>query len=110
MTCLIKQYTVLVNGYPDVQFLAASPGKARAVAWRSYQSSHSNCTFKQFLKISRVRRAGMPKGWRRILVNGKAAWFLGKRGNGVTFCRDDSETVLYVHEMEVTDLVEDMKS
>lgn len=52
-------YEVSVQGFPPVTYSALSPAKARTEAWRSFTSAY-DCTFKDFLRISRVRTCAAP--------------------------------------------------
>lgn len=53
-------YEVTVAGFPPIEYSAATPAKARAMAWGDYTHAYE-CTFKDFLKISTVRRCGVPE-------------------------------------------------
>lgn len=59
----MRTYSVSVlmpaGGYADHTYSAKTPAKARAEAWRDYTSAW-DCTFKEFLKISRVRVCPVP--------------------------------------------------
>ncbi len=60
---MIRMYEVTVDGFPPVTYSAMSPAKARAEAWRNFSSAYDctrRLTFKDFLKISKVRRCGPP--------------------------------------------------
>ena len=48
------------SGLSGHVYSAKSPGAARAEAWRSFTSAYE-CTFKDFLRISRVRAVPVPK-------------------------------------------------
>lgn len=56
---MLKTYEVTIDGFPPVVFSATSPGKARADAWRSYTNAYE-CSFRDFLKISRIARCDVP--------------------------------------------------
>jgi hypothetical protein len=52
-----RTFVVDVDGYGDAEFMAASPGKARYMAYRAFCDSIARWSFHQFLTQSRVRRA-----------------------------------------------------
>ena len=60
MNQLHKTYEVTVSGFPPVTYSARNPSHARANAWRDYTSAY-NCPFKDFLRISSVRRCAVPE-------------------------------------------------
>jgi len=99
----IKTYAVDVNGFPAVVYSARSPAKARVMAWRAYLSAY-DASFKDFLRISTVRRIADPDGmYDRILVDSIPATRVIGRSNGhyVYFVYDDSDVVLCSHPMDV---------
>lgn len=103
----IRPYSVKVNGFPAYTFFAASPGKARAEAWRSYGNYSSATTFGEFLKISRVTRAAAPSEFgREVIVAGRPAYLvaLSTHGNNHHFVRPDSDTVMLAHEADFVGL------
>lgn len=53
-------YEVTVEGFPPVLYAAATPAKARTRAWHAYTSAYE-CSFRDFLKISTLRRCGIPE-------------------------------------------------
>lgn len=55
----MKTYEVLVEGYGGKVLQASTPAKARAEAWRDFTSAYE-CSFKQFLGMSTVRRCNLP--------------------------------------------------
>lgn len=55
----LKTYAVSVDGFPPAVYSAKSPAAARAEAWRNY-SECRDCTFREFLRISRVRVCPVP--------------------------------------------------
>ena len=103
-TFLIKRWECIVNGHAPVTILAASRGKARAKAWRSYTNAF-NCTFKRFIQISTVRRDhatpahfGAP-----ITVSGAPAFFIAHAGgNSLKFALPDSDGVSLTHELDAS--------
>lgn len=58
-TLRMRTYSVTVEGFPSVVYSARSPAKARSKAWQHYSSAF-DCSFKNFLRISRVRSCGVP--------------------------------------------------
>ena len=56
----MRTYEVTVDGFPPVIYSAASSGKARTRAWHDFNNAF-DCTFKNFLRISRVRICPPPK-------------------------------------------------
>ncbi|MEX3008968.1 hypothetical protein [Hoeflea sp. TYP-13] len=55
----MKTYEVKVNGFPPVCKSAVSASAARADAWRDFTECY-DCTFREFLSISTVRRCDVP--------------------------------------------------
>lgn len=55
----IRTYEVIIDGFPPVTFSALSPAQARMEAWQCFTHAYE-CTFKDFLKISRVHRCSVP--------------------------------------------------
>ncbi|WP_189438709.1 hypothetical protein [Pseudovibrio japonicus] len=56
----MKTYGVTVSGFPEAVYSALTPAKARVQAWYEYTSAFE-CTFKEFLKISTLRRCDVPE-------------------------------------------------
>ncbi len=56
----ICTYAVKVDGFPAVTFSATSPAQARTEAWRHFTGAY-DCTFKDFLRISKVYRCAVPE-------------------------------------------------
>lgn len=103
----IRTYAVKVEGYPEAIYSARSPGKARARCWLEYSHVDDRATFKDFLRISRVRRVADPPGvGRRIMVAGLPATTVHAYGGThyVHFMRDDSDQVLRSHPADVTEV------
>jgi len=104
----LKQYAVSVLGHTDHPVFASSPGKARAAAWRSYRSAYDSCTFKDFLRRSRVRRSDWPplpeKFGARILVLDEAAHFVKTDGHYIWFVRPGQDQILLSHPLDVKEL------
>lgn len=97
----VKPYNVLVDGFDPVLVFAASPGKARADGWRQYRS-YRDISFRDFLKIGRVRRGVAPAHFGdQVVVAGLPAFFVGfGLGNCHSFVRPDSDRILLAHEAE----------
>lgn len=104
MAFLIKRYLVEVEGCPAYPYDEASPGKARAASWRLY-SEYRDCTFKEFLKISRVFKGEAPEGYGRpILVSGRPGYWVGHDGQYVRFTFPYSDVVLLSHPLDVCEV------
>lgn len=58
-TMRMRTYSVTVEGFPPVTYSATSPAKARTAAWQNFNSAF-DCKFKDFLRISKVRRCDVP--------------------------------------------------
>lgn len=99
---VVKAYTVTVDGYTAVRYVAKSAGKARAAAWRDFQIV-GPCSFKDFMRRASVRSAspgatfGTP-----ITVGGEPAFQVGYDGHYVQFVRPDSDVVLNSHPNDVS--------
>lgn len=101
MAFLMKRYNVSVTGFPALLYDAHSPGSARVKAWHSY-CSYRHVTFKEFMKISVVRRGQDPEGYgRSILVSGQQAYFLKGDAGSVKFVRPNETQELYSHPFDV---------
>ncbi|UWQ77594.1 hypothetical protein K3725_09685 [Leisingera sp. S132] len=106
MACILKKYEVTVQGYGAGQFYAKNKNQARVRAFRSLQNVNDRITFKSFLKIvGNIALQEAPDGFGApILVNGKPAHFLEHAGgNSIRFCYPDSDTMLIVHELDVSE-------
>ena len=55
----LATYAVKVEGFDEKTYSAMSASKARAECWRDYTSAF-DISFKEFLKISRVYKCGLP--------------------------------------------------
>lgn len=101
----LKEYRVSIAGYPgSVLYVAASPGKARAKAWRDLGNAESGVTYRAFLGRSSVRVArefGDADFGKPITVRGQAAFYVGRRGDGYRFCWPGHETIMVAHPLEV---------
>lgn len=101
---LMKIYSVEVAGWGTGDYYAASPGKARAAAWRGFPCDYS---FKDFLRVSRVTRQREPENFGEpILVGGEPAYRLcganNYPGQYVCFARPGGEIVYLSHPADVT--------
>lgn len=102
----IRTYRVKVDGHEAAFYSARSPGKARVRAWRDYGVC-SDCSFKEFMKISRCTVEPDPPGiYRRIVVGGTPATTVIGYGQYVSYMRDDSDTIVCSHPSDVTYLPE----
>lgn len=103
MTFLLKSYSVAVEGFSPYIYEAATPGKARSLAWQSYRS-YRDISFREFLSISTICRAADPKGFGRpIVVGGAPAYWVGWNGQYVRFVRPGATTTLLSHPLDVTE-------
>ena len=104
MAFIVRAYDVIVQGFPPVQFLASSPARARARAWQSY-CSYDAVSFRDFLRLSTIQRGVSPAGFgKRILIADQVAYRVGPTGHYVPFVRDDSDTVLFSHPLDVVEI------
>lgn len=55
----LATYAVKVEGFDEKTYSALSAAQARAECWRDYTSAF-DISFKDFLKISRVRKSSVP--------------------------------------------------
>jgi hypothetical protein len=55
-----RAYAVSVVGFGEAHYTAPSAGKARAMAYRDFCDAITRETFREFLRMSRVRRAKNP--------------------------------------------------
>lgn len=101
---LIRQYAVSVNGFPVFMFYAATASKARAEAWRQYTCAYNDCTFKNFLRISSIRREDTnlpPRFGERVTVCGLQAFVVRDDGHYINFVRPGQDTILLAHPNDV---------
>ncbi len=98
----IRTYEVSVRGFPPALYSARSPAKARARCYREYCATFDGVSFGEFLSRSSVRRASDPPGiGERIIVGGLPATRVIGYGQYVHYMRDDSDTVLCSHPLDV---------
>lgn len=99
----IRTYEITVRGFPPMLYSARSPSKARARCWYDYGVMDDRLTtFREFLKMSSVRRAPDPPGiGERILVCGQPATRVIGYGQYTHFMRDDSDEIILAHPSEV---------
>ena len=101
---LLKPFTVEVNGFGAFAYPAASRGKALAEAWGDYVSCYNSATFKDFLRIAKVRRAEPSTTTRfgePIEVAGHPAYYVGERGQYVRFVRPGETVTFLSHPADV---------
>ena len=101
----VKPYSVKVDGFDPITFYAASPGKARSLAFTSYTAAFTECTFHRFLCLSTVRRGDPDDGYgERIFVEGKPAFRIPEpyAKNRVRFCWPDGEITMVSHPRDVS--------
>ena len=100
----LKTYVVAVDGFPAYRYLAATPAKARARAWVSY-CSYRAITFREFLRISSIRRGADDSGFGRpILVGGQPAFWCGFNGQYVEFVRPHRVDIVFSHPADVNEV------
>lgn len=100
---LMKKYDVSVQGFAAHAYDANTPAQARVRAWYAY-CSYRAVTFKEFMKISSVRRGTDPEGYGKpILVGGNPAFLISRDAHTVRFVRPDDTQVLNSHPLDVTD-------
>ncbi|RVK60566.1 hypothetical protein CN155_04715 [Sinorhizobium meliloti] len=98
---LLKRYDVNVSGFPSHPYDAHSPGAARVKAWHSY-CSYRHVSFKEFMKISVVRRGTDPEGYGRlILVGGREAFLVSRDHHDVRFVRPGETVIFRSHPLDV---------
>ena len=99
----VKPYSVAVDGFMPITYYAASPGKARAKAFRDYSVAFSDCTFHRFLCLSSVHKGTPGAGYgEEILVEGEPAYRIPiNEGHYVGFCRPGGEEVMRCHPRDV---------
>lgn len=97
----VRAYEVTVRGFPPVLYSARSPGKARSRSWQDFQAAYE-CEFKEFLRISTVRRAPWADvQHERILVSGKPATLVIHPHRRDLFMYDGSDHVMCAHHSEI---------
>ncbi len=104
MAFLLKRYEVAVDGFPPYPYDAHSAGAARVQSWHSYRS-YRDVSFKEFMKISIVRRGVEPEGYGRpITVSGRPAYFVGRDTQYVRFARPNETRTLISHPLDVAEV------
>lgn len=97
----VRTYEVSVRGFGPHLFNGRSPAKVRAHAYRLYTEMY-NATFREFLRMSTIRRVPNPPGvGERILVGGLPATRVLSQGQYVGFMRDDSDVIFLSHPNDV---------
>ncbi|MFB9952090.1 hypothetical protein ACFFP0_24845 [Rhizobium puerariae] len=104
MSFLLKRYDVTVAGFRSHPYDAHSPAAARVQAWHSY-CSYRQVSFKEFLKISAVKRGADPEGYgRQITVSGEPAHFVSRDSQYVRFVRPGETRALISHPLDVREV------
>ena len=104
----LKPWEALVVGFPGHTpvFYASTRGKALAAAWSAYLSYDSRTSFRDFLKIARVRRTDrMPRGFGEpINVSGRPAFMVEVEPNGgnIRFVYEGEDRILLSHPLDVS--------
>lgn len=82
----LKAYTISVDGFDPYTYFAGSYGKAMAQAFDSYRSFCANCTYKDFLRMTRGQRhVGPDRFGEPITINGRPAFFVSSNLQYVQF-------------------------
>lgn len=98
----IRTYEVTVRGFPPALYSARSPAKARARCYREYCAIFDGVSFRKFLDMSSVRLVSDPPHiGERIIVAGLPATRVIGHGQYIHYMRDDSDTVLCAHPLDV---------
>jgi hypothetical protein len=99
---LLRKYDVSVQGFSAHPYDANSPAQARVRAWYAY-CSYQHVSFKEFMKISSVRRGVDPEGYGSpILVSGRPAFLVSRDQHSVRFVLPDDTQVLNSHPLDVS--------
>lgn len=97
----IRTYEISVDGYGSCKFSGRSAATARYRAYEAF-GVVSNCTFREFLVRSTIRRVPNPPGvGDRILVCGKPATRVIGPGLGDYYVYDDSDVIYTAHPSEI---------
>lgn len=99
----VRAFTVTVSGFGPMTYSARSAAHARSRCFRDYQSYDDSVTFKDFLRLSVVRRdPTRDADHKRILVCGKPATrIISNRGHSIEFMYDGRRDVCVAHPLEV---------
>ena len=104
---LVKPYKVTVDGFDPIVYYAASRGKAQAACYRSYTSSWTECTYREFMGISRVRRCpGSEIYGEPIKVAGQDAYAIEYSGQYIRFARPGETETFLSHPADVENLTD----
>ena len=104
MASLLRRYSVTVNGFAPGIYDAHSPAGARVQAWHSYCSYHQ-ISFREFLKISSVKRCAEPDGYgKKITVGGAPAYFVAQNQQYVRFVRPGEKRIVSAHPLDVQEV------
>jgi hypothetical protein len=101
----MKLFDVSVVGFGSIEpFITTSRGKAFAAAYRAFCSYSDVATFKEFLKIARVRKSDRqpPKRFGdEISVMGLRAFYVGRSGQYIEFVKPNDDYTLLSHPSDV---------
>lgn len=105
MTFLLKTYEISTTDFPGWRpYVAATPAQARARAWSAY-CTYRQVSFRDFLKMSTVRRGEDQFGFgRAIMVGDKPAHWVAFDGQYVRFCRPGETVVMSSHPNDVSEV------
>lgn len=100
----VRAYEVTVQGYPPMLYSARSAAKARSRAWRDYQTVY-DCSFKDFMKQSRVTRAVWADGQhKRVMILGKLATIIIHPHRRDQFMYDGSDVIMVAHHSDIKEM------
>ncbi|MEN5176360.1 hypothetical protein [Brevundimonas diminuta] len=98
---IVKTFSVAVDGFGAMTYVAKSRGQALAKSWGDY-SAYRQVSFKDFLRIARAWRTAPPVGFGRpITVSGKPAFWVGQNSQYVQFVFPNGEVILNSHPLDV---------
>jgi hypothetical protein len=104
MSFLLRRYSVTVNGFAPHDYDAHSPASARVRAWNSY-CSYQYVSFREFLKISSVKRSADPEGYgKKITVSGAPAYLVSRNDHRVLYVRPSDKRIFASHPLDVQEV------
>jgi len=99
----VKPFYVDADGFGRYVYFARSRGQAFAKAFGDFGSLRDEATFKDFLRIARVR--GCPDRSERfgeaITVCGEPAFYVDHNSQYIQFVRPHSDVILSAHPLDV---------
>jgi hypothetical protein len=102
----LKAYDILVSGFSSkpCRIYAKGPGVARGDAFRQFQSSYPETSFKSFMKMSTIRRAHehIPEDFGTpVIVSGEPGYRIDELGGHLRFIRPGQNQILLSHPLDV---------